>query len=214
MSEHEPAFDEMLGDGEDGEESVPSGSSWRRRAGLIVGAVALLVLLAAAVAWGPTAIAVMRERGATISTPDRAVGLERDTSARARQTTDELQDAIAANVAFDKVTAVVYRDPRNAAQSVVVMAGTTTTLHPADELRDLFGALSDTSGGATGLKNVDPGPLGGTARCGRLAMDADEVPVCGWADHGSAAILLFPGRTDAAAATLMRQLRGVLLHRG
>ncbi len=212
MAEHEPAFDDLLDD--EDESSSPGASRRWGRIGLIVGALAVLMFVVAAIAWGPTAVALVRERGATIATPDHAAGLTRDTSDRARQTTDELQNAIAANVPFDKVTAVVYRDPANADRSVVIMAGTVTTLHPANELSDLFGALADASGGATGLHDVDPGPLGGTARCGRLAIDPDVVPVCGWADHGSAAIMLFPGRSDAEAPALLRRLRGALLHRG
>jgi len=35
------------------------------------------------------------------------------------------------------------------------------------------------------------------------------MTVCGWADHGSIAVALFPGRTLDEAADLMRQMRDV-----
>ena len=60
----------------------------------------------------------------------------------------------------------------------------------------------------TGLHDVAAGDLGGTMKCGTTKSDDGDLAVCGWADHGSLALAMFPGRTDAEAApTLIRQIR-------
>ena len=34
-----------------------------------------------------------------------------------------------------------------------------------------------------------------------------QPAVCGWADHGSLALAMFPGRSEGDAATLLSQIR-------
>ena len=51
-------------------------------------------------------------------------------------------------------------------------------------------------------------------KCGSTPTDDQEMPVCGWADHGSIAVALFPGRTVDESAELLVELRAELQQRG
>ena len=56
--------------------------------------------------------------------------------------------------------------------------------NPEEQLEDSFAA----SFGGLKLSNVvdvEPGPLGGRARCGDAKMSGEKVAVCAWADEGS-----------------------------
>ena len=48
-------------------------------------------------------------------------------------------------------------------------------------------------------------------KCGATPGDgAADIPVCGWADHGSVAIGLFPGRVADDAGSLLRDMRDAM----
>jgi hypothetical protein len=57
------------------------------------------------------------------------------------------------------------------------------------------------------VHGVEAGSLGGTMQCGTTASTDGDISVCGWADHGSLAVALFPGRTEDESAALMRTFR-------
>jgi hypothetical protein len=59
----------------------------------------------------------------------------------------------------------------------------------------------------TGLHEVDAGELGGTMKCGSTTADGSDMTVCGWADHGSLALAMFPNRPEADSAALLREIR-------
>jgi hypothetical protein len=51
--------------------------------------------------------------------------------------------------------------------------------------------------GMTGLKDVDPGPLGGIAKCGDGAVTTVPLGICMWADSGSFAMLVLFNKKGA-----------------
>ena len=55
---------------------------------------------------------------------------------------------------------------------------------------------------------MDAGELGGVMKCGTSVSQDGDITVCGWADHGSVALAMFPGRTVDESAGLFRQIRG------
>jgi hypothetical protein len=59
----------------------------------------------------------------------------------------------------------------------------------------------------TGVHAVPAGTFGGTMKCGTTRTDDGEMPVCGWADHGSVALAMFPQRSEAEAAGILREIR-------
>lgn len=178
---------------------------------VLVGLAGAVVVLLAVL--GPVGWRVAHRTGITLSTPGRVAGLTLDNSADARQTMDYLRTAVAAKVSLDSTIGAVYQDPGSADRKVLFFGGTSAQLSPAKALDQALSLLNDDTGTVTGLHDVSAGPSGGVAKCGSSNGDGGAMPVCGWADNGSLAIGLFPGRTDAAAATLLLDLRAAVERR-
>lgn len=47
-------------------------------------------------------------------------------------------------------------------------------------------------------------------KCGTSSSPEGDLAVCGWADHGSVAMAMFPGRTADDSAALLRDIRGTV----
>ena len=56
----------------------------------------------------------------------------------------------------------------------------------------------------TGCARCPPGDLGGVMKCGTTSGDGGDIAVCGWADHGSVVMAMFPGRSVDDAGGLLR----------
>ena len=179
---------------------------------VVLGGVALIVLVLAGVL-GPVGWRMAHRADVTLSTPNTVAGLTLDSSADARQTTDYLRTAVAAKVTLDSTVGAVYQDPAKPDAKVLFFGGTSGQLSPGQALDQALSLLNDDSGSVTGLHDVAAGTLGGVAKCGTSNGDGGAMPVCGWADTGSLAIGLFPGRTDAGAAALLLDLRAAVEHR-
>ena len=67
--------------------------------------------------------------------------------------------------------------------------------------------MADETGAVTGLREVPAGELGGVMKCGTTSGEGGDFAVCGWADHGSVVMAMFPGRSVTAAGGLLSDLR-------
>ncbi|MEU5948294.1 hypothetical protein ABZ793_22430 [Micromonospora sp. NPDC047465] len=181
-----------------------AGRSRRRR---VAWAVAALVGLAGAATIGTAGWRVAQQKDADLTTPDRVAGLVRDDSERARSTSDYLRSGFAADIDLDGSFGTVYRDPADDKRSVLVFGGTTLLWQPERDLDSLFGLLTDETGKVTGLREVPAGRLGGVMKCGTTSGDGGDFAVCGWADHGSVVMAMFPGRSVDDAGGLFREMR-------
>jgi hypothetical protein len=177
----------------------------RSKVRMIVLSSLLVVAVGGAGVLGWTAWQISSEKDAKLTTPDKIGSLTLDQSEDAKDTADYLQTALAAEVDLDKTVAAVYQEAGD--KNVLFFGGTTLFWTPEDDLETAFGLISDNQGSVTGIKDVDPGKLGGTMKCGTTKSDSGELPVCGWADHGSLALAMFPNRTVTEAAPLFRQIR-------
>jgi hypothetical protein len=164
---------------------------------------------------GPFTWRIISQNGATLSMPDTIGTLTRDDSPGAKETANDLVSALQAQIKLDSATGAVYSDPAGGAGKTVMLFGGTALLwSPERELDTVMTLLEDTGDQLKDLSEVDAGPLGGVMKCGGSGLSDDSaMAVCGWADHGSLALALFPGRTPADAAVLMRQLRAATLSR-
>ncbi|GAA0474860.1 hypothetical protein Ade02nite_40780 [Paractinoplanes deccanensis] len=198
----EPAFADDL---PPGEEAADEKSRRRVPARRIALGVVLAVGLAGAVAFGRTGWQIYTQKDATLSAPAQIGGLTLDDSASGQETAEYLRTALAAEVELDKAVGAVYRD--TAGKNVLFLGGTNLFWTPSDDLDTAFGLISDNEGAVTGLHDVDAGPLGGTMKCGNTKTEDGALTVCGWADHGSLAMAMFPDRTEPEAATLFREIR-------
>lgn len=204
----DPMADEL---DDDATTEQPRRRRFRRR--YVLGAVVALVVILGVVL-GPIWWRLVTQQHASLATPDQIAGLRLDKSADGQATADYLSTAIAASVNLDNSVGAIYDDPANAQRSVMFFGGTGVLLSPDKALATAFGLLDDQSGAVRNLRSVPAGTLGGEMKCGTSTGDGGDMVVCGWADHGSIALALFPGRTDDDAATLMRQIRDGVQHRG
>ncbi|WP_319462428.1 hypothetical protein [Micromonospora sp. RTP1Z1] len=169
--------------------------------------VALVAGLAGIGALGAGGWRVLQQKDTNLATPVQLAGLTRDDSERARSTADYLRSGFAADIDLDRSFGTVYSDPADAKRAVLVFGGTTLLWQPERDLNSLFGMMTDATGKVTGLREVDAGRLGGVMKCGMTSGDGGDFAVCGWADHGSVVMAMFPGRSVDESAGLFRRLR-------
>ncbi|MFY1651549.1 hypothetical protein ACN27J_11715 [Solwaraspora sp. WMMB762] len=191
------------GDGEGRGRGVRAG---RGRRVVVIGSLAALGVLGVGLL-GSTGLRIVAQKDASLSAPDEAAGLVRDDGEQARSTADYLHSAFAAGIDLDQSTAAVYRDPSAADRSVLVFGGTALLWSPEHDLDALLEIVGDEEGSVTGVHQVPAGTYGGVMKCGSTPTGDQEMPVCGWADHGSIAVALFPGRTVGESAALLADLR-------
>jgi hypothetical protein len=175
------------------------------RARKIVLAALLAVMVLGLVFLGVTGWRVMSQKDATLVAPPRVAGLTLDGSEDGRSTADYLQTALSATVDVDSAVGAVYSDAGG--RDVLFAGGTALFWRPGNALDAAFGLVADDQGAVTGVHSVPAGRFGGTMRCGTTRTDDGEMPVCGWADHGSVALAMFPRRSEAEAAGILREVR-------
>lgn len=203
-------------DEDDGDPSAGTGSRINvKKVALISAAIAGVALLGSAVVYGPTFVRVQQQRGTKVETPPQVGALSMDTSEDAKSTAEYIRDAIDTQVNLDTSVGAIYKDQagESATRSVILVAGTGRIYKPEDSLGTAFKAVADESGGVRDVHDADPGPLGGVLRCGVTSTQDGDLPVCGWADYGSVAVALFPGRPVAEAEKTLRELRTAVEHR-
>jgi hypothetical protein len=198
-------------------EADPAATAARRSRNLkIAMAVLGVVVVALAITTGPTIVRILKQKDATLEMPVQVADLKRDDSPVAKEHASELIAILRAQISdLDTSTGAVYEEPSgDARHSVMIFGGTTMLWNPERELDSVLSFISES--GEDGLKElgtVDPGPLGGVMKCGSTQMDNAPMAICGWADHGSIAVALFPGRSTSDSAGLMRTLRSAALKR-
>jgi hypothetical protein len=199
-------------------EAVPLASEaghrpWSRRRKVVLGGLLAAAVAAVAVS-GPTAWQVITQRDARLTVPASVAGLARDNSSNAADTIDYLRTGLVTDVQLDRTVGAAYRDPADHNRSVLLVGGTALIWRPGSELDSALTLLSDSGGGLTGVHDVDAGGLGGTMKCGSTTLDQQTLAVCGWADHGSLALAMFPGSGVDEAADLLRRIRPAVQSRG
>lgn len=202
-------------DGSTGDQAVEPPAATRRRRGvlMLLGGLALAAVTASAALYGPTTWRMLQEGDAKLTMPAEAVGLRLDESTGAEDTADYLRTALAAGAPLGNTVAAVYADPAAPTKSVFIVGGTARLRVPERDLDLAFRLLTGESGKVEGLHAVPAGNFGGIMKCGTsTAADAPMV-VCGWADHGSLAVAMFPGRSIDESAELLRGLRSSIERR-
>ncbi|MFC8847418.1 MULTISPECIES: hypothetical protein [unclassified Micromonospora] len=192
--------------GNQGPEDVP-GRGPRSRRRRIALAVVLAAGLAGVGALGVAGWRVAQQKDTELSSPETVAGLRRDDSERARSTAEYLRDGLSADIDLDRSFGTVYRDPADEKRTVLIFGGTTLLWQPERDLDTLFRLLTDETGKVTGLREVSPGRFGGVMKCGTTSGEGGDFAICGWADHGSVAMAMFPSRPVDSAGDLLRQIR-------
>jgi hypothetical protein len=135
-------------------------------------------------------------------------GLSASTDANRGKVADELLGLIGSGQLDEQSQRLLYTDKQRRATTVLLT--TRFVQNPQRDLANRFDTLSNRLK-LGDVVDVDPGPSGGYERCARSGRDAS---VCGWADHGSLAIVVFSGRSVDDAAGLLTTIRGAVIKRG
>jgi hypothetical protein len=184
-----------------------------RKVVLIGLACVAALLLVLGVVFGPTMWRVFQQRNTTITTPAQLAGLELDQSDNAKETAEYIRDAVATSTSLSKSVGAIYASQGDKSRSVMFVGGTASLWSPDEVLGDVFRVITDDTGGVRDIRDIPPGSFGGVMRCGITATDDGDMPVCGWADHGCLAVVLFPGRSVDDAEKLMRDIRPAVQRR-
>ncbi len=183
---------------------APEATKKRSRVRTIVLGAMAAVALAGVATLGYTAWKINSQKDAAITTPATIGSLRLDESEDGRSTADYLQTALSAEVDLDSAVGAVYLDGE---KNVLFFGGTGLIWTPGSDLETAFGLISDAQGAVESIHDVSAGDLGGTMKCGTTKSDDGDLTVCGWADHGSLALGMFPNRTVPEAAALLREIR-------
>jgi hypothetical protein len=180
--------------------------AWLRPRNLALTGVGVLALVLGAVV-GPIAWDAWKDKSVPIAIPPRVAGLVLDDSQGAHETIDYLRTAVQTGVALDKSTGAVYADEAGQSRSVLFVGGSGSIASPEDALTKTFHLISDDAGGVESIQVVSAGSQGGVMKCGSTKTDGGSMAVCGWADHGSLGIAMFPNRPVDQSAELLRTMR-------
>jgi hypothetical protein len=103
--------------------------------------------------------------------------------------TTQLMNELKSSVpAATSTVGALYGDPAN--QDIVLVAGASAPItDPAKELDRLFSSMGSSDMTIADVAPVEPGPLGGVAKCGNGEASGVKLAVCGWADQGSVAMI-------------------------
>jgi hypothetical protein len=179
---------------------------------LVLLGLAVVALVVAAV-FGPVAWEMWSEKNVRIATPPRVAGLALDDSQGARDTIDYLRTAVETGVSLKNTIGAVYADEAGESRSVLFVGGTGVLVSPDQALTKTFGLITDDAGGVDSVHDVSAGPLGGVMKCGSTKTDGGSMAVCGWADHGSLGVAMFPNRPVDQSAELLRTMRTAMQNR-
>jgi hypothetical protein len=138
-------------------------------------------------------------------------GLSRSTDAARQRVADQLLGLVESEQWDEQSVSVLYTDERR--RGATLLATTRFVYDPEKDLAAGFTRLSQ----QLKIKNetvVDAGELGGFGRCGTGTLNNRGVALCGWADHGSLAVLVTAGRSVDETAQLMGTVRTAVLDRG
>lgn len=147
-----------------------------------------------------------------LTAPQELAGMTKTDDVKLQQVAGELTAQLKVDTNATSSVAAFYEDPADATRLVAIVGATAYLEDPDAELAD---AISGATGSneLTNLRDIDPGPLRGVARCGNTNEGEIPVALCGWADNGSLAIAFFFNRTVEEGAQLLLKMRNEMTHR-
>ncbi len=94
-------------------------------------------------------------------------------------------------------------------RDIVVIAGVAAPVrNPTQELNGTFFGAGVGGLDVTGITEVDPGPLGGEAKCGKADASGVNMALCAWADEGSVGWIIWYFKSVRQAKGEFAELRG------
>ncbi|WP_155368028.1 hypothetical protein [Catellatospora vulcania] len=128
----------------------------------------------------------------SVVTPDKLGTLPKATEALLKDMVASIRSAYDKEKALDRATSSVvaaYGSTKKK-DAVIVVAFAATMVSPRTELDAFMKGVA--AGEVVAYTDLDPGPLGGQARCGTMTtLFGKASAVCAWADNGSVGGLFF-----------------------
>ncbi|MEV0327198.1 hypothetical protein AB0H63_12245 [Micromonospora echinospora] len=104
-----------------------------------------------------------------------------------------------------------YGDPQK--NDLVMIVGVSGVMaDPEKEMNDAISAISGQLG-ATNMAAVEPGPLGGDAKCGDGSSEGVKLGICVWADRGSLGMVVIYFKTGKEAEAEFGTIRAAIEQR-
>lgn len=188
-------------------------SSWgeprRSRKGLKITLAAVgVVLVLGLVAGFIFAKPILDEYPAKVTTGPSIAGFDQSTNPELVSLSQQMNTEFKAGSELDSTAVGVYHKAGDEEQKVImVVAGSALLLRPQTELQTAFASMSTGGLTVTSMHSIDPGELGGYAKCGTSVTGGVKLAVCGWADHGSLGMIMFFDRGVTEAEKLLRDFR-------
>lgn len=132
----------------------------------------------------------------TLTLPDKLGIRSRITDAEHAKFAKDTEAAMKADGKVES-TVVGYYGTVDPKKDKVYLAGATTTVAMSKaDFEATFSAMAKGAGLAdmTGARDVNPGPMGGYAKCGLLKIEGMPVAACAWADEGSFVTVMWYNR--------------------
>jgi hypothetical protein len=194
----------------------PSEPPKKRRTGLKIALLVLAVLVVFGFGGGYLALRpILSQYPAKLTTPDTVVGMSRLTDPENQQLADKVSSELKSAAGADTTVAAFYAPNGDPDKAVALVGATHFIRNPASGVDDTFTGFSKGSDlTVTNLISIDPGPMGGFAKCGQAVTSGVALAICVWGDYGSVGIVVGYTRSIAETADLMRAIRPLVLHRG
>ncbi|MEV4810304.1 hypothetical protein [Micromonospora avicenniae] len=168
--------------------SVPKRSNTGRTVLIVVAVVLVLCLGGGIATWFVIKDDVsdgIEAASTRVVAPETLAGRPRITNAELQSVADQMVTEVKKGTQgrFTSTVGAFYGDPAKRELAMIVSASGLIS----DPEKELDGAVAEISPELTIAETtpVDPGPLGGEARCGDGKVDATPLGVCLWADRGS-----------------------------
>jgi hypothetical protein len=141
-----------------------------------------------------------------VEAPATLVGRPKITDATFTAIVDQMVDQLKNDIPEATSTAAgFYGDP--AQQDMVMIAAASGRVgDPEKQMNDAFTGIGSSGLTVSGVKTVDPGPLGGHAKCGTASAQGVPIVMCVWADAGSLGVVgyYFKNNVDEIAGDFVK----------
>jgi hypothetical protein len=155
----------------------------------------------------PTTEPTESGRTITISEPSRLGGRPKLTDDQFAGVADQLQSELSQVPGATNTVGALYGTP--AKRDIVIIAAVEAPV--ADPQKELDGTFFGAGVGGlkvSGIVDVEPGPLGGGAKCGKTESAGVDLAFCAWADEGSVGWIMWYFKTVKQVSGEFAKLRG------
>ncbi|MEV0152416.1 hypothetical protein AB0H57_01555 [Micromonospora sp. NPDC050686] len=178
---------------------------------IVLAAVLLLCLGGGAAVWYLVKDDVKETVDATkvrVVAPDTLGGRARATDPRFEQGAGQLESGLKESLPGSTSTVGAFYGSLEERNLVMVAAASGLNTDPDKTLDESIRGARSSAVELGEMKNVEPGPLGGSAKCGDAETQKVPLGVCLWSDKGSLGMVIMYFKSGAEAQAELADIRG------